>query len=185
MTETASQVATESFHGSPGLQVLPHLEARSDKEGRIQVRGASLLTAYITEGPKLVDPKDSEGWFTTEDLGAVEGRTLIWQGRKQDRIKIGGELVNLAVLSRRFDQVARDTKLLIDYALLAAPDDRLESIMILFVAGDQALAEQAVAEFNRDALPYERIRKVHVVDRIPRTDLGKVKRAELLALESK
>ena len=70
-------------------------------------------------------------------------------------------------------------------ALLAAPDDRLESIMILFVAGDQALAEQAVAEFNRDALPYERIRKVHVVDRIPRTDLGKVKRAELLALESK
>ena len=185
MTETASQVATESLHGSPGLQVLPHLEARSDEEGRIQVRGASLLTAYITEGPKLVDPKDSEGWFTTEDLGAVEGRTLIWQGRKQDRIKIGGELVNLAVLSRRFDQVARDTKLPIDYALLAAPDDRLESIMILFVAGDQALAEQAVAEFNRDALPYERIRKVHVVDRIPRTDLGKVKRAELLALESK
>jgi o-succinylbenzoate---CoA ligase len=184
MTETASQVATESLNGPEGLQILPHLEARTDEEGRIQVRGASLLTAYITEGPNLTDPKDAQGWFTTEDLGIVDGKTLIWQGRKQDRIKIGGELANLAALIRRFDQIAKDTQLPIDYALLAAPDDRLESVIVLFIAGKEELAAPAISEFNRNAVPYERIRKVHVVDQIPRTDLGKVKRAELLALGS-
>ena len=182
MTETASQVATESLGGSPQLQILPHLEARTDSDGRIQVRGSSLLTAYITQGPQIFDPKDADGWYATEDLGAIDGRSLQWTGRTHDRIKIGGELVNMANLVRIFDESAAETAYTGDYALLATPDQRLESIVALAISAESPLPDTTVEHFNRRVLPFERIRRVHQVPNIPRTALGKISRGELLAL---
>ncbi|HEU4888396.1 MAG TPA: AMP-binding protein, partial [Thermoanaerobaculia bacterium] len=69
MTETCSQVATATL-ASPELMLLDHLEARTEPDGCLAFRGASLFTGYGTERG-LIDPK-VDGWLLTEDLGTLD-----------------------------------------------------------------------------------------------------------------
>lgn len=185
LSETASQAATDPLDGPHQLRVLPHLEMGADAEGRIRVRGGSLLTGYVLDGPRLVDPKDAEGWFTTEDLGRVEDGWLTITGRTQERIKIGGELSNLGLLRKTFDEAASQTGVRIGCALFALPDERLEHVVALAVEGGDPRLDEAIAAFEARVLPFERIRTVRTVAEIPRTDLGKVRWSELLARVSR
>ncbi len=171
LTETASQAATD--RGS-GLEVLPHLQASVDLEGRLKFSGASLLTGYVTsEG--LIDPKE-EGWFTTEDFGSVLGRVVTVSGRALDRVKVGGELTNLARLREVWSVVSGG--LAGSSVVLAAPDERLENRVVL--AAEVGLTvEAAVASFNALVAPFERIQEVVFVESLPRTELGKIRWSEL------
>jgi O-succinylbenzoic acid--CoA ligase len=165
MSECASTVAVRDV-------LLPHLEARTDAEGRLAFRGASLFSGYITEDG-LVDPK-LDGWFLTEDLGEVEGRVLRVRGRAGEFIKIGGESVDLKRLDRIADEVARQFGG--DAGVLAVADARLGYIIHLAVTADE-IADA----FNARVLPFERARRVHRVARVPRSPLGKILRAELVS----
>jgi O-succinylbenzoic acid--CoA ligase len=172
------------------MKVLPHLEASTIDDGRLRVRGASMLTGYVSlgldRGPHFWDPKDEDGWFVSDDYGTVSEGTLRVEGRISDRLNIGGEITDLRML---LALIHTNSVGLVDpnhCALLAVPDPRLEWV-VGFVSESVVDAKDVatfVERFNAAVLPFERIRKQFVVDRIPRTELGKVKRAELLALVS-
>ena len=169
MTECCSQVATAALD-SPELRILEHLQVRTDDEGRLAVKGSSLLTGYVDESAQLRDPK-RDGWFITSDLGHVQGRTLTVEGRIDEVVKIGGELVNVARLEALLEHL-RGSK---DAALVAIEDERLGWEIHLASPAD---AVELVREFNGNVNPFERIRRVHRLE-IPRSPLGKVRRAEL------
>jgi O-succinylbenzoic acid--CoA ligase len=172
MTECCSQVATETFE-SPELRVLHHLEARTEPDGRIAVRGASLLTGYILEEGTLADPK-RDGWFVTEDLGWVDGGVLRVEGRGGDFVKVGGESVDLGRLDRIVAELAGDQA-----AIVAVPDARLGHVIHLASTTEPG---GVVTAFNERVLPFERVRAAHRVGEIPRSPLGKLLRGKLLQL---
>ena len=163
MSECASTIAVRDV-------LLPHIEARVDEEFHLAFRGSSLFTGYITE-EGFSDPK-VDGWFMSEDIGEVEGRTLRVHGRSGDFIKIGGESVDLSRLDRILESVRGGA----DAVLIAAPHARLGHVIELVSTRD---ASQVVERFNERVLPYERIRATHLIDSIPRSTLGKLLRAEL------
>jgi O-succinylbenzoic acid--CoA ligase len=171
MTETCSQAATATL-ASPELVLLDHLEARTDPDGRLAFRGASLLTGYGTEHG-FIDPK-VDGWLVTEDLGTVEGGVLRVQGRRGDFLKIGGESVDLARLDAILWAIAGAHA-----ALVAVSDPRLGHVLHLAVDPWLEPAEIAAA-FEARVHPFERARAVHRVAEIPRSALGKLLRQELL-----
>jgi len=172
MTETCSQVATAML-ASPELVILDHIEARIEPDGRLAFRSEALLTCYATE-QGFVDPKDSDGWFITEDLGSMEGRILRVDGRRGDFVKIGGESVDLARLDAILSSVAG-----VHGAVVAVPDARLGQVIHLAV--DDSVEEgDVVTAFNARVHPFERARAVHRVAEIPRSPLGKLMRAKLL-----
>lgn len=170
MTECCSQVATAT-PSSPELVLLDHVEARVDEGGRLAVRSEALLTGYATEGG-FADPK-VDGWFLTEDIAALDGRTLRVEGRRGDFVKIGGESVDLARLDRILAEITRDA------AIVAVRDERLGHVIHLAVASGDS--DSIAAAFNARVLPFERIREAHRVAAIPRTPLGKLRRTELTA----
>ena len=175
MTECCSQVATATYTADD-LQVLPHLEVRTVEDGRLAIRGSSLLTGYAlfeNDTPRFVDPK-VEGWFVSEDLGTVEGRLLRIAGRRGEFVKIGGESVDLKRLDRIVDEVLRTTGG--DAAVFVVPDERLGAVVHLAVTGE-GIAEA----FETRVLPFERARVVHRVTAIPRSPLGKLLRGKLAA----
>jgi O-succinylbenzoic acid--CoA ligase len=129
------------------------------------------LTGYATE-TGFEDPK-LDGWFITPDLGRIDGNTLRITGRSGDFIKIGGESVDLTRLDRVLAEIATDA------AIVPARDERLGHVIHL--ADASADADSIVSAFNERVLPFERIRAVHQVDEIPRTELGKLRRTELAA----
>jgi O-succinylbenzoic acid--CoA ligase len=178
MTETCSQVATATL-ASPELQLLDHMEARTEADGRLAFRGQSLLTGYATE-QGFVDPKTADGWFITEDLGRTDGRTVHVEGRRGDFVKIGGESVDLTRLDTILESIAGDA------AVVAVPDVRLGRVIHLAIGPSGGDADRILEAFNARAHPFERARAVHRVAQIPRSQLGKLLRINLLeAIQSR
>jgi len=202
LTETASQIATAPLasleHSScpRALPLLAHAEARVEDEGLISVRASSLLSCYveIEDGQaRRWDPRGADGWFTTEDLGAMHARGLEVRGRRTETVKVLGELVWLPrVEASAARWAAREPALArrrVDLAVAALPHARLGHELVLAIALDPgpqppvaALAE-SLRRFEEDtALPFERVRRVAAVESIPRTPLGKCRRALLASL---
>jgi O-succinylbenzoic acid--CoA ligase len=168
LTECCSQVATAKGD-SPELLLLDHVEARIEADGRLALRSDALLTGYATENG-FSDPK-IDGWFITEDVATIDGRSLRVQGRSGDFVKIGGESVDLSRLDRILASLGADA------AVVAIPDDRLGHVIALAVASGDA--DAIAAAFNARVLPFERARSVRRVAEIPRTPLGKIVRKRL------
>lgn len=187
LSECCSQVATaavnsgrEEWADSPPLLLLPHVKARADEGGRLQIQSPSLLTGYglvdANGTARFVDPKQN-GWFLTEDRGSVTGNVLTIAGRLGDFVKIGGESVDVARLNRLWDRQS-----IPDSVLVAVPDARLGAAIHLVTAGsitEAALAE-AVRAFNAQVLPFERVQQSHRLPELPRSPLGKLLRTALL-----
>lgn len=71
----------------------PLVEQR-ESEGRLHVRGASVIQRYFGMTESAVD---ADGWFPTGDLARIdEAGNLIITGRAKDLIKSGGEWINPA-----------------------------------------------------------------------------------------
>lgn len=188
MTETASQIATAPLSSLqaflfPGIQLLSHAEARSSKEGFLEIRAKSLFTCYAQksdQGFKSWDPK-IQGWFTSEDRGEVDGRILKIEGRGDDYVKIGGEGTNVTRLRGLLEQAAfaLNPHWAQSVSLLDQPSARLGAEIHMITTLQPSEAEAVAFAYSQKALPFEKIRKIHFVDEIPRTDLGKIRWKEV------
>jgi O-succinylbenzoic acid--CoA ligase len=182
-TECASQIATADITSLerialPALTLLPHITARTDAGGRLEIRSDALFTGYATDSG-LEDPK-ANGWWCTDDLGTVTGRTLAVHGRADQTVKVGGELVNLEALEARLAEVLARTAPATDAALFAAHHERLGQVIGLAIATtDPGVVARVQDALNAAVLPFERVRVALMVPAIPRTPLGKVRRGEL------
>ncbi|HUP65488.1 MAG TPA: AMP-binding protein, partial [Thermoanaerobaculia bacterium] len=187
MTECCSQIATAALDDArseqePRLRLLDHLEGRT-LDGRLAIRGTSLLTGYawMEDGVgRFVDPK-RDGWFVSEDVALIEregGATFIRpEGRSADFLKIGGESTSLGRLDDILARILRDHPGH-DAALIAVSDSRRGKVIHL-VVDDPSVAEEIRSRFDAEVLPFERSRQLHVAA-IPRSPLGKLSRDELV-----
>ena len=160
------------------LRILPHVQLRIEKESSlISIASQGLLTAQIhfeNGQPRLEDPK-VDGWFTTEDHGRLESDgSLTVLGRTQDFIKISGEGVSLLRLEDRFSELKFKLNVQEDVALIAVPDQRLGSKLVLITDSCSPTINSLMAAFNDSVLPFERIRELIQLRAIPRSELGKV-----------
>jgi O-succinylbenzoic acid--CoA ligase len=191
LTEASSQVATAELYGGPQdglppLKILDHMEVSIDPSGYIKIKSPSLLTLYALNTPKgmqFIDPK-KDGWFLTEDRGELSGKHLIVKGRAANFIKIGGENVDLLGLERILEEIKLSTKCTLDMVLLPVPDPRLGHVIHLAAACQQGESENIITLFQNRVLPFERIRQIHYVLKIPRSPALKVLHHELLHLIS-
>ncbi|MBI4212582.1 MAG: AMP-binding protein [Deltaproteobacteria bacterium] len=180
LTECASQVATATL-ADHRLKILNHIQVRCSQDGFLQFKGDSLLMGYIAENekgiPAFVDPK-IDGWFTSEDRGRIEDDFLIFEGRAGEMVKVGGENVDLASLENVLQGVLLEQVFSGDAAIVALPDERLGTTIHLVYTNNKGIKE-VVDKFNACVLPFERIRHVHYLARIPRSSLGKVLKKDL------
>ncbi|UOE99908.1 AMP-binding protein [Bdellovibrio reynosensis] len=188
MTETASQIATADLNSLghpyfPEVKLLSHAQARTNNEGFIEVSSTSLFTMYAQntfEGFKSWDPKIN-GWFTTEDRGQVLGDNLVIEGRAKDYIKIGGEGTNVARLRSILENCIQELfpQNSLNVCILEMDSQRLgqEIHMVSLLSATES--EKLVQLYSEKVLPFEKVRKIHYVSELPRTELGKIKWEEL------
>lgn len=167
MTETGGGVV---YDGVP----LDGVDVRVDDDGRLWLRGPMLLRCY-RDG---TDPKDADGWFPTGDLGALadDGRVVV-HGRAADVIVTGGE----KVWPGPVEELLRTHSAVADVAVAGRPDDEWGQRVVAYVvpAGEPPTLDDLRAVV-KDQLPaWCAPRELVLVDALPRTALGKLRRAAL------
>ncbi|MCC2677584.1 MAG: menE, O-succinylbenzoate-CoA ligase [Pseudobdellovibrio sp.] len=185
MTETASMVALREPRDEH-FKIMPGVSAGIENE-LLKIKCNSLLTAVVqkTAGQISVTAMDSNGWLQTEDLAVLHekenGAYIELLGRKTDYIKILGEGVSLSELRQKLQALGQ--QLAIDpraYELTATEHERAGYQLTLVTEESvQDRSQELIDAYNALCRPYERITRSFVLRQIPRTDLGKLKTAEL------
>jgi o-succinylbenzoate---CoA ligase len=170
MTETCSQIATFGWP-LPGVELrLSGYEGRADgSEREILVRGAIVAPGAA----------DDQGWLHTGDLGVFDecGRLSI-TGRKADTIITGGENVAPAEV----EAVLLSHPGVADAAVFGRVDPEWgEAVVAAVVARDGLVVDAGeLRAFCAARLAAFKVPKaVELVDRLPRTESGKLLRREL------
>lgn len=181
MTECSSQIATAVNAVDRRLAVLPHVHVRVDQEGRLAIQSRALCTGIaVSENGnyRFYDPKEN-GWYLTEDKCRVENGLLEVIGRGGEFVKIGGENVYLDRLQRVLDEIGLKHGSTVQVALFARENERLGHVVCAAYEERSECVERLLESYQSVVLPFERIREFYLVDRIPRSALGKVLKAEL------
>jgi acyl-CoA synthetase (AMP-forming)/AMP-acid ligase II len=150
-------------------------------EGELLVRGRERMLGYV-------DPEanraalDDAGWFRTGDIGVLDGAGFVTiTGRLKDVINRGGEKFS----ARDIEDLLAAHPAVRQAAVVAGLDARFGEVPVAFVVlGDNENPSAGeLAEFLHTAgLARQKTPVVwHVVDALPMTPSGKVKKFELVA----
>ncbi len=157
------------------------VEGTAENPGEIRVHTPFMMRGYLTEG-RVVSPFDDHGRFATGDLGYVSDGALFITGRTNDAVKKGGEFVSLAAI----ENLALGTPGIADAAAVAVPDEYWGNRLVLFYVptggADPDGTEAALARnFDDHLRKVERPDRLIAVPWLPKTAIGKTRKAELVA----
>jgi len=147
------------------------------RDGELQVRSRSTPPAG-----DLGDRVTADGWLRTGDLARIDDDGFVWiDGRVSAMVNRGG----LKVFPDEVEEHLRAYPGVADAAIAGVPDDRLGEVpwAFLVLAPDAHLDETAFAEWCRARMAaYKVPAGVTVVDTLPRNEIGKLLRQELVPL---
>ena len=145
-----------------------------NEPGEILVRGPHVTSGYWAH---QADGLFEDGWFRTGDLGSIDADGfLTWIGRVRDQINVDG----LKLVPSEVEAILRLDPRVADCAVVGLPDPVTGESVAAFVvlAGERPngleleLRKLCSAQLETYKVP----RSVIVVNEIPKTDTGKVKR---------
>lgn len=188
MTETSSMVAYSRTKQN-SYSFFPHCQGLITPAGKLAIACDSLFQGYLMENknnssfhfhPRNQEMKD--GYWSTQDLAELKENQIFLKGREQDLIKIHGELVNLNKLREDFQKLAASSTLSHHSVLVAIPHLRAESELLVVVETTGSNPDElkknlyeTLIKLNKKLLPFERIKSYLFIDKLERTELGKIK----------
>ncbi|HWB02629.1 MAG TPA: AMP-binding protein [Verrucomicrobiales bacterium] len=181
LTEASSQVATarpDDTSLPPRLELLPCWEARTDADGRLQLRGAPLCQGKLLRDPDgwtFHPALDAGGWFTTNDRAQVSGRVLTILGRCDRVIKVLGELVDLDAVESTLAAAGLPPGRGI---VIALPDPRAGLRPWLVTDLSETEAAPILTAASAALPPFAAPAGTRHLPSLPRSSLGKILRAE-------
>lgn len=192
MTETASQVASQSIAGGD-LEVLSLWDLQTDSDGILTIRGPALAKGYIHRD-------ESKSWSWTE-ISTTDGlrtrdrvslsefggkRVLRFTGREAGTIKILGEFVSLGQIQEQLESLRLALGLSHgDVAVCDLPNERAGARLVLAFSNiPPAEGERLMNALNEDLRAFEKIQQAIQLLSIPRGDLGKLQLESLRKLLS-
>jgi fatty-acyl-CoA synthase len=146
--------------------------------GEVLVRGPQLMSGYWRD-PSASARALADGWFHSGDAGHLDADGYLWiDGRLKDMIICGGENVSPAEV----EAVLLETPEIAEAAVVGRPDARWgEAVVAFVVAADGARIDRTrvLAGFAGRLARFKHPRELIVVDALPRTALGKVRKETL------
>ncbi len=196
MTETASQFATGKTPFGP-LEPLPGFRFRINSDGELFVHAPTLASGYFTGGNLQTLP-NTDSFFPTGDLAEssplptntndeLPNEALVILGRKSERIHTGG----MKVFPQQIEKVLGNFQPHFrDYGICAVSDPIWgETICLAYVGDDKSIPPAQIEENVRAFLARHLDKKllpknILSLDKIPRSDNGKILRRELSLIVS-
>lgn len=197
MTETIPAVLTNPALGSiPAAMGLPSLGCRVElrapesddpvpdgEAGEVVVggeRGTTLFAGYF-EDEATTEAAFRSGWFRTGDLARLDADGFFhFEGRRGDVLKVAGENVSVVEV----EAVLAEHPTVLEAAVVGAPDAIRDEVPIAFVVaapGATIDVDELMAHCANHLVPSKRPRRIEVVEELPRTSVGKIRKFMLTA----
>ncbi|MFJ4602612.1 class I adenylate-forming enzyme family protein [Streptomyces griseoluteus] len=202
MTETTSAViavppgARAPVHRPSGTlsvgKPLPHLTARvvdphgdpvpTGEQGELELSGPQVVPGYWGK-PEATRHTMPQGRLRTGDVAVIDEAGWVYLvDRLKDQINVSG----YKVWPREVEDALYEHPSVLEAAVIGQPDAYRGETVVAYVslkAGRNATAEELIA-FSRDRLAaYKCPRTVHFIADLPKTQSGKIRRAELRGLD--
>lgn len=152
--------------------------------GELYLKGNHLFTAYWNQEEETKAVFAGE-WFKTGDLAKFdEDGDYYIVGRKKDMIITGGE----NVYPQEVEHCLLSHPMIDEAAVIGVPDEKWGEKVVAFVSvteGNQ-FEEELVKDYCKQSLgSYKVPKQFFVIDQLPKTDVGKIDKNELLHLFQK
>ncbi|WP_244253534.1 acyl-CoA synthetase [Micromonospora antibiotica] len=160
----------------PGGAVLPAGEV-----GQIEVAGPNVFPGYHGLPAATAEAFTADGWFRSGDLGRLDDDGCLHvSGRLKDMIISGGENIYPAEIELLLGEIDG----VVSAAVIGVPDDRWGEVpWAVVTVREGARVDTAVVRAHLDGriARYKLPRNVVIVDELPRTASGKVRKTQLRA----
>ncbi|MCT7352883.1 AMP-binding protein [Streptomyces sp. 15-116A] len=171
---------------------LPHLTARvvdphgdpvpSGEQGELELSGPQVVPGYWGK-PEATRHTMPEGRLRTGDVAVIDEQGWVYLvDRLKDQINVSG----YKVWPREVEDALYEHPSVLEAAVVGAPDAYRGETVIAYVSlksGLHATAEELIA-FSRDRLAvYKCPREIRFLADLPKTQSGKIRRAELRGLD--
>jgi acyl-coenzyme A synthetase/AMP-(fatty) acid ligase len=143
--------------------------------GRLWVRGDSLGLGYW-ESPEATAAAFRGEWFAGGDLVSIDEEGYVThRGRADDALKVRGKWFR----PQEVESVLLDHPAVSDCAVVAIADEAGLTVPVAFVIASGATEAELTDWVLQRLEAYKHPRRVHFVDDLPKTHLGKVDRGAL------
>jgi acyl-CoA synthetase (AMP-forming)/AMP-acid ligase II len=146
--------------------------------GEIVARGENIMVGYWNDPETTGSVLRADGLYTG-DLARMDDEGFMFiVGRKSDMIKSGAYRIS----PQEIEGVLVELNEVAEAAVVGKPDEIFGEIPVAFVvpAPDGTCTPEIVLAHAQRTLPrYKAVREVHIVETLPRTSSGKVRRTEL------
>ncbi|GHC41368.1 acyl-CoA synthetase [Streptomyces flavofungini] len=152
------------------------LAAGPEAVGEIQVRGPNLFTSYLNRPDATEAAFASGGWFRTGDMAVrdADGYVRIVGRKATDLIKSGGYKIGAGEI----ENALLEHPAVREAAVTGEPDPDLGERVVAWIApADPALPptlDDLATHVAARLAPHKRPRVLHLVDALPRNDMGKI-----------
>ncbi len=144
--------------------------------GQLAVRGANLFSGYWPDG---ADGPDPDGWFVTGDIAYADGAgQLFLVGRETEMVLVNG----FNVYPAEVEAVLRGCADVAEVAVVGVPDTTTGEAVRAYlvpVRGGHVDADAVLADAARSLARFKLPTQVQIVDSLPVTVTGKVKKWQL------
>lgn len=177
--------------GSVGL-VLPNTQSKIidtetgaelgfNEKGEVLIRGPHVMVGYLNNQEATDACIDSDGWFHTGDVGYVDEDGYFYiVDRVKELIKYKGYQVPPAEL----EALLVSHPAIADAAVIPSPDEEAGEVPKAFVVLKEDISAEDIMKFVADNVaPHKKIRRLEIVDEIPKSASGKILRRLLVEKE--
>jgi long-chain acyl-CoA synthetase len=152
------------------------------QEGEICIRSPSLLKSYWNK-PKETAAALIDGWLHTGDIGVLDEQGLLhFLGRRKEMLKVKG----MSVFPAEIEALLGQHPAIIGSAVIGIADQERGEAPVAFVmlAADArgSVGEAELAAWCRRNMATYKVPAIRIVDQLPMTATGKVKKEELAKL---
>jgi len=152
-----------------------------NEQGEIWIKGPFVMKGYLNNSEATAATVDSEGWFHSGDIGYVDDDGYFYI---VDRLKELIKYKAYQVAPAELEAILVTHPAIVDAAVIPSPDEEAGEIPKAFVVLKEDITPEAIMEWVAGQVAFhKKIRKLEIIDEIPKSASGKILRRVLVEQE--
>ncbi|MFN8453373.1 MAG: AMP-binding protein, partial [Anaerolineae bacterium] len=156
-------------------------ELGPNQEGEIWIRGPQVMQGYLSQPDATAAVIDAAGWFRTGDIGYADEEGYFYiVDRLKELIKYKG----MQVAPAELEALLLTHPVVADVAVIPSPDEEAGEVPKAFVVLRGEVSPNELMAFVAERVaPHKKVRRLEIIDQIPKSASGKILRRVLVERE--